>query len=173
MWYVHNGRLIHGNLPEPLTGNYIQPPYPPFWWYVSNGRLTHKGLPTPIDEQEDTPEEVPDRCIRVYDISEPQDGFDHNGLAVLDPLECTSNKEFNARWDITLTHPIDKWNKWHWLVGQNVLKVNGQLFRIDEVENIIDESGGICFSSCKAYQLRSCRYMGRIFGNRRIQLPSS
>lgn len=147
-WYVADNRLTHDALPEPLNV-LMSEPYPPFWWYVSNGRLTHKGLPSPIDEQEDTPEEAPDRCIRVYDISEPQDGFDHNGLAVLDPSECISNKEFNARWDITLTHPLDKWNKWHWLVGQNILKVNRQLFRIDEVENIIDESGAYVSAHAK------------------------
>lgn len=45
MWKVNGNKLTHDNLPEPLTGNYIQPPYPPLWWYVENGRLTHAGLP--------------------------------------------------------------------------------------------------------------------------------
>lgn len=45
VWYVRDGRLVRDTLPEPLTGNYIQAPYPPFWWYVENGRLTHAGLP--------------------------------------------------------------------------------------------------------------------------------
>ena len=44
-WHVINNKLTHDDLPEPLTGNYIQAPYPPFWWYVENGRLTHAGLP--------------------------------------------------------------------------------------------------------------------------------
>ena len=48
MWYVADGKLAHDNLSEPLTGNYIQPPYPPFWWYVNDGNLTHDGLPEPI-----------------------------------------------------------------------------------------------------------------------------
>lgn len=49
IWYVQDGRLTHDFLSEPLTGNYIQPPYPPFWWYVENGRLTHAGLPERIN----------------------------------------------------------------------------------------------------------------------------
>ena len=48
MWYVADGKLAHDNLSEPLTGNYIQPPYPPFWWYANDGKLTHNGLPEPI-----------------------------------------------------------------------------------------------------------------------------
>ena len=72
--------------------------------------------------------------INVYDINEPQNGFDHNGLAILMPIECISDKEELGRWDLTITHPIDGYGKWTYIVGQNVLKVNGQLFRIDETE---------------------------------------
>lgn len=72
--------------------------------------------------------------INVYDINEPQNGFDHNGLAILMPIECISDKEELGRWDLTITHPIDDYGKWTYIVGQNVLKVNGQLFRIDETE---------------------------------------
>lgn len=137
VWHVNDNKLTHDYLPEPIT-SIMSEPYPPFWWYVSNGRLTHPGLPAPIDETPDIPVENDDPYIHVYDISEPQDGFDHNGLAVLDPISCISNKEFNARWDIELKHPMDKWDKWHWLVGQNILKVKGQLFRINEVENVAE-----------------------------------
>ena len=47
IWTVLDGRLMHSDLPEPLTGNYIQAPYPPFWWYVENGRLKTPALPAP------------------------------------------------------------------------------------------------------------------------------
>lgn len=136
-WTAENGRLTRYGLPSPLDGIMCEP-YPPFWWYVRYGKLYHMGLPGPIDETPDVPIEYDDPYIHVYDISEPQDGFDHNGLAVLDPVSCTSNKEFNGRWDIELKHPMDKWDKWHWLVGQNILKVKGQLFRINEVENVAE-----------------------------------
>ena len=79
------------------------------------------------------PAERPEQ-INVYDINEPQNGFDHNGLAILMPIECISDKEERGRWDLTLVHPIDDYNKWTYIIGQNVLKVNGQLFRIDETE---------------------------------------
>lgn len=46
-WIVEDNRLTNIDLPEPLTGNYIQAPYPPFWWYVENSRLKTPGLPAP------------------------------------------------------------------------------------------------------------------------------
>lgn len=76
--------------------------------------------------------------IIVYDILEPQDGFDHNGLAILFPSEVISYKEDMGRWDLELTHPIDQYGKWSYIVGQNTVKVNGQIFRIDETELYVD-----------------------------------
>lgn len=76
--------------------------------------------------------------ISVYDIYEPQSGFDHNGVAVLWPSEVTSYKEDKGRWDIELTHPIDQYGKWTYIIGQNCIKVNGQIFRIDETEICCD-----------------------------------
>lgn len=83
------------------------------------------------------PVERADR-ISVYDIYEPASGFDHNGVAVLFPSEVTSYKEDKGRWDINLTHPIDQYGKWTYIVGQNCIKVNGQIFRIDETEIYCD-----------------------------------
>lgn len=76
--------------------------------------------------------------VSIYDIHEPQSGFDHNGVAILMPSEVTSEKEDKGRWDITLTHPIDPFGKWTYIVGQNIVKVNKQLFRIDETEIVAD-----------------------------------
>lgn len=76
--------------------------------------------------------------ISVYDIHEPQQGFDHNGVAILLPSEITSEKEDKGRWDLTLIHPIDAYNKWTYLQIQNCIKVNGQIFRIDSTEINID-----------------------------------
>ena len=70
--------------------------------------------------------------ITIYDLNEPQDGFESNGLAVIEPISCRSWQEKNGRWDLTLVHPLDtEWQKWKYLLAQNVLKVGGQLFRID------------------------------------------
>ena len=71
-----------------------------------------------------------ENVIRVYDISEPQDGFKSNGLAILHPISCTS-KHNDDVWDVNLVHPLDEWGKWKYLIVQNILKVDGQLFRID------------------------------------------
>lgn len=76
--------------------------------------------------------------INIYDIFEPQNGFDHNGIAILMPSEVISDKEDGGRWDINMIHPIDEYGKWSYIVGQNTVKVNGQLFRIDETEINID-----------------------------------
>ena len=83
-----------------------------------------------------------ENVIRVYDYREPQDGFKHNGLAILMPSECTSYHELNGRWDVNLTHPVDDWGRWKFLLPQNVLKIHGQLFRIDE-HTSVSGTGGI------------------------------
>lgn len=100
-------------------------PFLPFWFYPIY-------VPPVI-----YPTERAER-ISVYDISEPQSGFDHNGVAVLCPSEVISTKEDKGRWDIEIVHPIDQWGKWTYIIGQNVVKVNGQLFRVDEVETYLD-----------------------------------
>ena len=81
-----------------------------------------------------------EHVIRVYDMHEPQDGFDGNGLAVLNPTVCTSLHN-DERWDVELRHPLDDWGKWKNLLANNILKVDGQLFRIDISEPAIGESG--------------------------------
>lgn len=81
-----------------------------------------------------------ENSIRVFDLSEPQDGFTSNGLAVLRPTSCTSHKNSDI-WDIDLVHPIDEWGKWKHLLPENVLKINGQLFRIDIMETECSENG--------------------------------
>lgn len=83
------------------------------------------------------PIERPDR-ICVYSIYEPQDGYNNNGEAVLWPSELESFKEDKGRWDIELKHPIDPYGKWTYIIGQNCIKVNGQIFRIDETEIYTD-----------------------------------
>ena len=81
-----------------------------------------------------------ENSIRVYDLSEPQDGFKHNGKAILRPISCTSYKNSDI-WDVELVHHVDEWGKWKYLLPENVLKVNGQLFRIDIVETECGEDG--------------------------------
>lgn len=102
---------------------------------AANSQNQYYNLASIFDYEPMAPITVPrPEQISVYDINEPQNGFDHNGLAILMPMECISDKEERGRWDLTLVHPIDDYKKWTYIIGQNVLKVNGQLFRIDETE---------------------------------------
>lgn len=134
-WYLQsNNKLSNNQLPEPIEGELFSAPYPASFWHYDNDldRLTYYLLPEPLDKDVYAIERPAQ--ISVYDIMEPQDGFDHNGLAILMPIECISDKEDAGRWDLTLTHPIDDYGKWTNIACQNVLKVHGQLFRIDTVE---------------------------------------
>ncbi|MDE5772750.1 MAG: hypothetical protein K2I06_14210 [Ruminococcus sp.] len=137
-----NNKLIHEDLkiaPEKA----VKKPYPKALWRIDKNLSPNmpyhellpgiKGLDLWSLERE--------HIIRVYDYREPQDGFKHNGLAILTPSECTSTHELNGQWDVTLTHPVDNWGRWKYLLPQNVLKIDGQLFRIDEHESVSDSSG--------------------------------
>ena len=120
----------------------MEAPYPNALWRIepttNNGHPFNKLLPgiKGIDLWALERENV----IRVYDISEPQTGFDHNGLAILEPISCTSIHN-DIRWDVDLVHPIDEWGKWKNLLAGNILKISGQLFRIDSQEPAIDSGG--------------------------------
>lgn len=120
----------------------FSPPYPAAMWRIdgahNNGYPWHellRGIPF-INLYPELRENV----IRVYDKNEPQSGFTSNGLAILHPTSCVSIHN-DDRWDITLRHPIDQWGKWRNLLVVNVLKVDGQLFRIKRQKPYIDSSG--------------------------------
>lgn len=49
-WHVINNKLVHDDLPEPLTGKYISEPYPPFIWYVNNNKLTTSNMPPVVPQ---------------------------------------------------------------------------------------------------------------------------
>lgn len=57
--------------------------------------------------------------------------FTSNGLGVLpDTISCFVEEELNGLFECTLEHPLDTRGKWEYLLENNVLKVDGQLFRI-------------------------------------------
>lgn len=140
-WYYSNDRLTHEDMPD-APEKAMKKPYPKALWRI-DGRSPnmpyHELFPaTKGYNIWSLPRE---HVIRVYDYTEPQKGFKHNGLAILKPSECTSVHELNGRWDVTLTHPVDDWGRWKNLLPNNVLKIDGQLFRIDEHESVSDSSG--------------------------------
>jgi len=146
-WTMNNGTLVPPlSDSRPATAEYAMSlPYPKSYWRVDKNispdmpwheLLSHaRGL-----DLWSLPRE---HVIRVYDYHEPQDGFQHNGLAILRPSECISTHELNGRWDVTLTHPIDPQGRYKYLTPPNVLKIEGQLFRIDEHESTVDQSGAV------------------------------
>lgn len=140
-WNIIDGEITNRNFIS-MPEKYMEKPYPAALWRidpaVNNGYPYHELLPDirGIDlwalERK--------YQIYVYDMHEPQSGFDGNGLAILDPVSCTSLHN-DERWEIEMHHPIDDWGKWKNLLVSNVLKVDGQLFRIDVSEPEIGESG--------------------------------
>lgn len=141
LWRL-SGELPHHELFPEVAGKPITKPYPLSLWridYLSPNMPYHRLFPNikGINIWSLPRENV----IRVYDYRESQDGFKHNGLAILTPSECTSYHELNGRWDVNLTQPVDKWSRWKYLLPQNVLKINGQLFRIDEHTSVSGTGG--------------------------------
>ena len=140
-WYYDDDHLTHEDMPDAPEKS-MKKPYPKALW-----RIDSKSPNMPYHELFPTKKgyniwSLPrEHVIRVYDYHEPQNGFKHNGLAILKPSECTSFHELNGRWDIELTHPVDDWGRWKNLLPNNVLKIDGQLFRIDEHESVSDSSG--------------------------------
>lgn len=132
---------------EPITK-----PYPKALWridpQVNNGYPYHLLLPGLSGIGVDLWALERENVIRSYDISTPQDGFDNNGLAVLDPVSCIEHHD-DDRWDIELTHPLDEWDKWKTLLVENVLKVDGQLFRIDIQRPSLSEEGALMYAHAR------------------------
>lgn len=80
--------------------------------------------------------------IVVYDMVTPQIEFwESNGLAILMPTLCEITEELNGTYELVLTHPIDPWNKWRHLLELNIVKANGQLFRIYKKQTTLAEDG--------------------------------
>ena len=156
IWYVDSeGNLTNDYMPDVLPQ--MEQPYPYSVWRVKSGYLTNKLLPSllPIDGGE-APEPVPQRpYICVYDVSTPQDGFEGNGLAVLQPVQCYVTEILNGEYSATLVHPIDAAGKWNYILERNLLKIGGQIFTIVRTDDEGINSQGSITADCEHifYQL--------------------
>lgn len=66
--------------------------------------------------------------INVYD-SKCTD-FNNNGLVVLnDTISCNATEELNGNYELELEYPLNN-NKWQHLTEGNIIKADGQLYRI-------------------------------------------
>lgn len=67
--------------------------------------------------------------ICLYDSNETV--FTSNGLVVLsDAISCTITEELNGVYELDLEYPLDERGKWQYLLEGNIIKADGQLFRI-------------------------------------------
>lgn len=79
--------------------------------------------------------------ICVYDMSCSQDDFDSNGLAILMPISCVTTEELNGVYELELKHPIDEFGKWKAIRELNIIKADGQLFRIYRAVTTLNSDG--------------------------------
>lgn len=70
--------------------------------------------------------------ISVYNRNETS--FTHNGIVLPDVISCIVEEELNGKYTLELEHPIDKKGRWKSLVEENIIKTDGQLFRIYSTE---------------------------------------
>lgn len=122
-------QLLPENVEITITGNNYQ------WYMDKNGCLHADGMPY-APARRPIVKAVPQRdYIIIYDKSTQQDGFNNNGLAVLEPISCTVTENYNAAWTVTLEHATDSTQKWKYIKEFNILKVLGQLFIIRKTEH--------------------------------------
>ncbi len=67
--------------------------------------------------------------VCVYESKESN--FNNNGLVVLDsPITAIITEELNGQYELELEYSLDKRGKWQYLLEGNIIKADGQLFRI-------------------------------------------
>lgn len=77
--------------------------------------------------------------IVVYDMCETN--FDHNGLRILSPISGSITERLNGDYSLTLEHPVDDDGAWKSLIEFNIIKAQGQLFRIYKKSTKLQSSG--------------------------------
>lgn len=155
-WYVdEEDNLTNDELQTLLPP--MQKPYPLSLWRVKSGHLINGLLVDLLPRGDETPPEpVKQRpYISVYDVSTPQDGFENNGLAVLQPSQCLVTEVLNGEYTASLTHPIDAAGKWNYILERNLLKIGGQIFTIVRTDDEGINSQGQIIADCEHvfYQL--------------------
>lgn len=68
--------------------------------------------------------------INVYDSKTTGTGFNNNGLVILKDCKSISITEaLNGTYELTLEHPLDIEGRWKYLIEDNIIRADGQLFR--------------------------------------------
>ncbi|MDO5558134.1 MAG: phage tail spike protein [Oscillospiraceae bacterium] len=80
--------------------------------------------------------------ICVFDMNTAQGDFNTNGLAILScATSCITTEKLNSSYDLELRHPIDDIGKWAYIQELNIIKADGQLFRIYRARKEMNEDG--------------------------------
>lgn len=67
--------------------------------------------------------------ITIYESNTTD--FNNNGITVLtDCISCNIIEELNGQYELELEYPLDERGKWQYLLEDNIIKADGQLFRI-------------------------------------------
>lgn len=81
--------------------------------------------------------------ICIYDKKTTKGNFDNNGLGILsEALSCYITEELNGDYSLELEYPASS-KKSKYLVEWNIIKADGQLFRIYMVEKDSDDKNVI------------------------------
>lgn len=80
--------------------------------------------------------------ITIYNYDTAQNEFENNnGICILQPSVCEITEELNGEYSLYLEHPFDEEGRWKSLVEQNIIKADGQLFRILEKDTSMGRNG--------------------------------
>lgn len=126
LWRQINGKTPYKiSFPELIQ---LSAPYPSSLWMQIPGGLPYKTC-WPSFYTASPPVHQSD-YICVYDLRCDQLDFDNNGLCILMPTVCEITEELNGQYELYMEHPIDEDGRWKTLLELNIVKADGQLFRI-------------------------------------------
>lgn len=140
VWKIVNGHLpfkrsfpqIYGINDAPLS-----------MWLIIDGELPFKRSFPPM------PSLVPDHSeaiqqgeyVCVFDMHNPQNKFNDNGICILAPSKCEIAEELNGLYELTMEHPVDAEGRWTYLLELNIIKAGGQLWRIYSKQTKLNSDG--------------------------------
>lgn len=77
--------------------------------------------------------------IIIYDMKETD--FSHFGKRILSPSSCRITEEFNGMYELEMQHPVDDEGTWRQINELDIIKANGQLFRIYRIIRKMSSDG--------------------------------
>ena len=167
-WKIINGNLPFQDAFPVMPAGFDD--YPTALWKIVNGSLPYKTMFPAMHSIDDAPDslwkivdgELPFKSvfppmypitndhsqpikqgayICVFDMHNPQNKFDDNGICILAPSKCEIAEELNGLYELTMEHPVDKEGRWTYLLELNIIKAGGQLWRIYSKQTKLNSDG--------------------------------